>query len=763
MAACSMSTSCAVSDLLKRGICGCIFACLLAVADGVPLAAQSVCLPAPRLLTTMPMGGRAGSEFEVTITGQYIEEANELRFSDPRIRATPIPGDSVQPYQSRYLVSIPNDIAEGLVEASVMTRLGLSTSRVFSVSSYPEVMQNRPNSTLDQAMALEMNSICNASMTARSIDFYRFRATKGQRILVDCAAQGIDSKLHPVVMVADQRGRDLAVERRGGVIDFLAPEDGEYVVKVHDLTFQGGNEFFYRLVLREVAADEAVARHPSTHRVNAFSWPPHGLATQATDQEVEPNDDVAQRIELPCDIAGSFAKPADSDVFEFDAKSGDVWWVEVASERLGRPTDPSVVVQRVDASGETPKYLDVLELNDIPSPIKVSSNGYAYDGPPYNAGSSDVLGKLEIKEDGRYRLRVSDLFGGTRKDPNNVYRLIVRKAAPDFSLVAWAMHMQLRNGDRNALSKPLALRGGATMALEVVALRRDGFDGAIELKMDGLPDGVSASGLTIPPGKSHGILLVTADEGAPRGVAKAEIRGFATIDGDATTRRCQLASMSWPVPNHWSEIPSPRLLTDVLVSVGGDEPAPISITAREQKTWEAKQGEKLTIPLLHMRRGEFSGKTLASKVLGAGFERATFDIPLDQDSSEAVLDLATLKTPPGEYLIAFYGGAVAKYQHYPQAITLAKERKQQAEADLEACDSEVKRFTDAIKNAAAGKSSGVAEQLKNAQAKQKELQTRVATFEKQIQQATRTAASKDIVDIVVSEPIKIRVLAAEKK
>ncbi len=118
-----------------------------------------------------------------------------------------------------------------------------------------------------------------------------------------------------------------------------------------------------------------------------------------------------------------------------------------------------------------------MELSDIPSPVKLSSNGYAYDGPPYNAGSSDILGKLVIKEDGLYRLQLSDLFGGTRSEPGNVYRLIVRKAAPDFALVAWALHMELRNGDRNALSKPISLRGGATMALEVVAFRRDGFDG----------------------------------------------------------------------------------------------------------------------------------------------------------------------------------------------------------------------------------------------------------------------------------------------
>ena len=231
----------------------------------------------------------------------------------------------------------------------------------------------------------------------------------------------------------------------------------------------------------------------------------------------------AQRITLPCDIAGSFFPAADVDTFEFNAKKGEVWWVEVASERLGLPTDPSIIVQHVAGTGGDEKLTDVAELSDIPSPVKVSSNGYAYDGPPYNAGSTDILGKIEIKEDGLHRLKLSDLFGGTRNDPRNVYRLIIRQAAPDFALVAWALHMELRNGDRNALSKPISLRGGSTMALEVVAVRRDGFDGEIELTMENLPDGVTASGLKIPAGQSRGIMLVTAAEGAPQGVVQRQV------------------------------------------------------------------------------------------------------------------------------------------------------------------------------------------------------------------------------------------------
>lgn len=116
--------------------------------------------------------------------------------------------------------------------------------------------------------------------------------------------------------------------------------------------------------------------------------------------------------------------------------------------------------------------------------MKVSSNAYAYDGPPYNAGSSDILGKLEIPQTGRYRLQLLDLFGGTRSDARNQYRLVIRQAAPDFALVAWALHRELRNGDRNALSKLIALLTRGHDGAGSRSDSRDGFDGVIELAME---------------------------------------------------------------------------------------------------------------------------------------------------------------------------------------------------------------------------------------------------------------------------------------
>jgi len=728
--------------------------------------AQKVLLPLPRLLSTMPMGGQVGTEVEVTITGEHLDDAQELLFSHPGIRAVPLRDSAGEPIANKYLVSIDSDCPAGIYEARVMSRLGVSSSRVFSVGTLKEVTQASPNTTLATALAIPLDSICNAVMSARAVDHYSFEADKGTRCVVNCAARGIDSKLDAVLIVADAQGRDLVVERRGGLIDFVAPETGRYVIKVHELTFKGGPGFYYRLSLQTIPSDAPQPTFPSTRNVSAFSWPPVDLAAVSTVQEVEPNNKHAesQRIELPCDIAGSFATAADVDTYEFMATKGDVWWVEVASERLGRPTDPSILVQHVKQSGDQEILTDVAEMSDIASPMKPSSNAYAYDGPPYDGGSPDILSKLEIKEDGLHRLQILDLFGGTREDPRNVYRLIIRKAQPDFALAGWGLHMELRNGDRSAFSKPLALRGGSTVAIEVVAFRRDGFNGEIELSMDNLPDGVTTQGLRIASGSNRGIMLVTANQDAPRGLSFATFVGRADVDGKEVVRPCQMAAMAWPVTDAWGEIPSPRLESEVAVSVGGSELAPLTIKPQSAEAIEATVGTKLTIPLVHQPRSEFSGSIVQMKTLGYPFESVPrFDLTLTSPTSEAIIDLAALKTPPGDYAIAFYGGAVAKYEYDADGVVTTQRRHDQALADAAAVGVELERLTGMLAQAAADAKAAATKAVEDAKAQKIAADQLVTNLAATLKSVTERAKPQDTVDIVVSEPIFIRVKPAEPK
>ena len=728
-----------------------------------PLAAQQVCLPAPRLLTTMPMGGQAGTSVEVSITGENLEDVSSLTFSSPKITAKPVTGPDGKPVENKFLVTIAPDASAGVYDARVTSRLGVSSARAFSVSTVQELTRTKPNNSLESAMALPANSICNATMTAKAVDYYSFQAVKGKRVAVDCAAVGIDSKLRPVVVIADAQGRDLLVNRTGGVLDFTPTEDGNCIIKVHALTFKGGADHFYRLALVEVPGKGPAPRQPATLTVSSMSWPPHGLSQTAPANETEPNNlpSQAQKITLPYDAAGSFFPAADVDTYEFAAQKGEVWWVEVASERLGLNTDPFVLVQRVTREGDKEKLTDVAELYDIASPMKVSSNGYSYDGPPYDAGSPDVLGKVEIKEDGVYRLAVRDLFGGTRNEPGNAYRLIVRKPAPDFSLAAWAVHMTLRNGDRAALSKPIALRAGGTMAFEVVAVRRDGFDGDIVLEMKNLPPGVTAAGLKIPAGKVQGMMIISAAADAKPAFSVAEITGHAEINGARATRPCRVASMEWPARDGKQEIPSPRLMADVPVSVTDSEPAPVIIAAAEEKVWEATTGQTLKIPLKATWKNEFTDGVIKLKAyatpLGSIKE---VDLPIKAAGAELVLDLAALKTAPGDYTIALYGSAVSKYRYNPEAVKLAEAQQKKVEQELAAIAAASKKLSDEATNAPPEKKAEMTSAAKAAAEKQKQAEALMSQASTRMKAATTTATPKDTVDIIVSRPIHISVKPA---
>jgi hypothetical protein len=707
--------------------------CLIALLSTSALA-QQVTLPLPRLFTIMPMGGQAGQNVEVTITGENIEDVTELTFSTPKITARPIAGAT-----NKFTVNIAADAAVGVYDARVMSRLGVSSVRAFSVNKLAEVVRVKANNTLETALPLRVGSICNATMTKRAIDFYSFQGVKGQAVAIDCAAVGIDSRLTPVLILADSKGADLKVNRTGGMIDFTPPVDGTYVIKVSDLTYQGGERHFYRLALQKGPAEP----QPQTQMVSAMSWPPEGLAVNALAKEVEPNHKDAQKISLPCDISGVFFPAADVDAYEFNAKKGETWWVEVASERLGLNTDPFVLVQQVKDG----KFTDVAELYDIAPPMKVTSNGYSYDGPPYDAGSPDVLGKFEVKEDGTYRLQVRDLFGGTRSDPHNVYRLLVRQAVPDFSLAAWAVHMTLRNGDRASLSKPMSLRQGDSRAFEVVVQRRDGFDGEIEILMEGLPQGVSAAGLKIGKGKTYGHLILTVDEKAPRGFALAKIMGKALIGGKEVVRPVRLASMEWPVKDAKGEIPAPRLMADIPVSVTDSEQAPLSIMLAENKVFEATAGETLKIPLKLTWRNEFNGTSIKVKAYGEGFSAIKeFDIPMKATTHELALNLAELKIASGDYTFALQSLGICKYRYNPAAVPLAEAEQKKAEQTLAAAAAEAKKL--AATDAEAAKKAGE---------KQKAAEAAMTAAMSRMKSVTTAANPTDTVEILISQPIHVRV------
>ena len=122
----------------------------------------------------------------------------------------------------------------------------------------------------------------------------------------------------------------------------------------------------------------------------------------------------------------------------------------------------------------------------------------------------------------------------------------------------------------------------------------------------------------------------------------------------------------------------------------------------------------------------------------------------------------SLKTQPGDYLIAFYGGAVAKYRHNPEAVGVAEAIKQKAMQDVTTIEAELKKVTEEAQAAATEKKAEADKLVADTTARLTAAKAALTAADAQLKQATTTAQPRDIVDIVVSEPIAIKVKAPAK-
>jgi hypothetical protein len=686
------------------------FVCIVALVSHVHAE-----LPVPMLTTITPPGGKIGTEVEVTVAGTDLDEANGLYFSHPGITAT-------LKSPNHFLVKIAPEVPVGTFDVRVIGKLGVSNPRAFVAGDRPELTRTKAHDKAQAAVEMAMGSAFNGNATAAIEDWFKFAAKKGERVLIECAAEELDSRMSPVISVLDAGARELESVRKGGLLDFTVPADGQFFVKVHDLTYAGGPEFFYRLKISKgplvdfifppagMAGTKATftlygrglpggkpaelragdrkplekldveialpavadaAKERSSRPVSAVGegfyyrlGTPDGasnpvfisFSTSAIVREAEPNNKAgqAQKITVPCEVAGQFYPAADADCYAFDAKKGDVYWMEVFSHRTGRLTSPFLLVQR--------EGTDIKEV-------------YGSDADPggkkFTTMSNDPAFRFEAKEDGTYRVFVRDLLGATRSNPASTYRLVIRKETPDFRLVALVEAPLSKKDDRSAAPRGLLLRAGETTAVRVIAIRRDGFAGEIELGAEGLPDGVRCVPTKIEAGKTEALLLLTAGDKPAKSCVAFRVTGKAKAGTSELRREASGGSVIWIVADYNKDAVESRLTTDLVLAVTDAESAPVRIAPAEDKVWEAPAGGKIEIPLKITRSAEFKD---ALKLKAAGLAAIDALKEIDADPKAATvtvtLDLKALKIPAGENTIFFTTQTKGKYRNKDTTVTV---------------------------------------------------------------------------------------------
>lgn len=696
-----------------------------AVVLTLAVAAQAQ-LPTTTLVAVQPPGGKIGSTFEVTIaSATNAEGAEQLLFSHPGIKAVPktepsvlFPGNK-DIIAGQFIVTVADDVEPGIYDVRLAGPLGVSNPCGFAVGRQKEIAEDANNRPAEKAQLIEVGSVVNGRFESNSEDWYRFPAKKGMRILVDVMAQRLDSKADATIVVYDSSGRELAscrdFFRRDPFIDFVAPADGEYLIKAYDFIFAGGIDYYYRLAVHTGAhldfAFPPIVRVGEKNAVAIYGRNlPGGVVS-----DVVVNGRPLDRLNVTIDVPANEPTDRRSSSFPLrpvegliDGREYRLKTPEGSSNALvlgyatapvvleAEPNDPEApqqvmlpceVVGRFFPRGDTDAFQFDAKKGDVVT-IEVISQRMGFSTDPwllvqrvvkgangkteyvdvkelddetanigltaFNGASIDPYFRLTAPQDGTYRVLVRDLYGDSRGDPRLMYRLSLRKPQPDFRLIA--LPVTIAKGSNNTSgvgyrSAGVLLRSGEVSPFSVMVSRIDGYAGPIRLSIEGLPPGISAPEAIVAMNSNITPVTILVPERATPWNGTIRIVGQATIDGKEVKHEARAAVILAPGDNTRSA--DARMTNDFALSIGGNETMPCKIQAGDGSPVVAKRGSKVTVPVKMIPRGGFKDSVTLTPIGLPTYAKAAAVIVGEK---EMTLTIDVDKdAPPGELTFAISG------------------------------------------------------------------------------------------------------------
>jgi len=452
-------------------------------------------------------------------------------------------------------ITIDRHAAPGDRELRIRTSRGLTNPVLFQVGTLPEFREQELNDyrTVRQP-TYEAPCVINGQVSFRDIDRFRFRAKVGQTLVIDAQARRLVPYLADAVpgwfqatlAIYDSDGREIRFvdDNRfdpDPALLFEVPADGEYVLEIRDAIHRGREDFVYRITLAErpfvLAMFPLGGRRGSstTARIDGWNldgekmrlgtrrgpneireqiWSRSNLRSNAVLHavgdlpekfEIEPNDarEKAQLLPLGTIVNGRIGQPGEADWFRFRGRVGQEIVIEVHARRLGSPLDS--LVRLTDAAGY------VIAWND--------------DHPDRSAGlvthQSDSYLRARLLTTETYYVRVADAQG--KGGDSFAYRLRVSRPRPDFVAIVTPASINVPAG------------GSAPIVVHVV--RRDGFDGAIDLSLVDAPRGLVLSGAHIPADRDRMRMTLSAPRGGRGPPIPLAITARAKVGSRSVRRR----------------------------------------------------------------------------------------------------------------------------------------------------------------------------------------------------------------------------------
>lgn len=505
------------------------------------------------------------------------------------------------PREVRGQVTIPAETPEGLVRWQVANANGSSETAVFYVSHKEEHIERRSRD-LPQRLGSLPIAVSGRLSRLTEVDRYEFISDRDQIVSLELMARRLGVDMNPVLEVRDESGALVAnfadTLGQDAALHFSASAGKLYIVSVFDLDFRGDRAFVYRLALETgpkihatipayvqrgstmeleslgvgllsgTAKTESVKNTVTVPADPALTHFEHVVQTPAGNVSVEiPVSDLpetirkddATAIKESEGVSALFRPAEDSHRYSIAVTSGEQWSLDVESFGIGPAADLSLEV--LDETGK------VIAEND--------------DGPV----DSDPALPFKPLTTGSYTAVVSKVT--TSAEPS-VYRLQCVRQAPNFLLTV-----------PQVVTLPLA--GKTEITVQAI---RSGFDGEIVLGVEGMPDGVTATGdWKIPAGKSDAkVTLESAADAAV--IAKLITIHGSSMVGTTETRRTATATAGGNL--------CPRQIADRQVQktlLAMTMPAPIEVlVVDKERQRDVHRGTTYLAELELVRKDGFAGE-----------------------------------------------------------------------------------------------------------------------------------------------------------
>ncbi|MFO0942902.1 MAG: hypothetical protein U0930_19360, partial [Pirellulales bacterium] len=378
-----------------------------------------------------------------------------------------------------------------------------------------------------------------------------------------------------------------------------------------------------------------------------------------------------EAVELPNKPIEQFPVRIKSDLNEtrniqFVAQKGQVLSFELHSAGLDQLTDPALVLYKVNPPPKPdapPQLQQVAEQDDAPG-LGTAAVKIRQIDPKLVWTAPDAA---------TYQLQIIDRQSGNRPVDSRGFLLEIRQAQPSFSLLAH----QVFPTNNPATSRPWGaqLTKNGSLQIHVSVLRHDGFAGAIELSVEGLPAGAKCSNVIIPAGVNEADIIIQGAAEMDASLASVSIVGTAKIGEQQSQVRAAFATIASAAIPTYNAVSS-RRSGSLNVQLSSADLAPLQVQLGDGNPLEVKAGAKFNLPVKLIRQaGSAAECTLRPQSLPPKIALGEFKIAPDKAESAPEINVPA-DAAPGEYTFWLQTETKVKWRSNPQA--LAREEAYQA-------------------------------------------------------------------------------------